>query len=106
MTERALSVQVQKQFSNLLDECQRLGPVATRAEGSMTFAAADMTPAEVAAYAAEIKARERVVELGGDTLVLLQSDLVSFERKLPAAVATVQVQGIALRCNRANARPR
>jgi hypothetical protein len=37
--------------------------------------------------------------MGGDTLVLLQTDLVSVEKGVPAAVFTMQVQGIALRCN-------
>ncbi len=99
ITERALSVQVQRQYSNLLDKCHRLGPVTTRGEGSATFAAANSTPNDLATYAAEIKARERVIDMGGDTLVLLQTDLVSVVKGVPAAVFTMQVQGIALRCN-------
>jgi hypothetical protein len=99
ITERALSVQVHRQYSTLLDKCQRLGPVTTRGEGSATFAAANSTPNELATFSAEIKARERVLDMGGDTLVLLQTDLVSVVKGAPAAVFTMQVQGIALRCN-------
>lgn len=92
-------VQVHRQNSILLDKCQRLGAVSARGEGSATFNAPNATPNELAIYAAEIKARERVLDMGGDTLVLLQADVVSVVKGLPAAVFTMQIQGIALKCN-------
>jgi hypothetical protein len=99
MTERAMSVQVHRQVTTLLDKCQRLGPVTARGEGRVSFKAATSTPGELAALAAEITARERVIEMGGDTVVFLQADLVAISPGAPAAVVTVQVQGVALRCN-------
>jgi hypothetical protein len=99
MTERALMVQVHRQNSVLLDKCKRLGPVTTRGEGSATFNAPNASPDQLAIYAAEIQAREQVLNMGGDTLVLLQTDLVSVVKGLPAAVFTMQLQGIALKCN-------
>lgn len=94
-SQAALQVQVHRQTSNLLDKCQRLGPVTVTADGST---GAVHTPQEMAQMNAELKVRERTLELGGDTVVFLQADLVSLQKGLPP-IAKVQVQALALRCN-------
>lgn len=94
-TEKALQVQLHRQTSNLLDKCTRLGPISVRAKGSTGTI---HTPFQMATAAAELAAREMTRESGGDTLVLLQTDEVSFQPGFPP-ISTAQVQGIAFKCN-------
>ena len=94
-SESALRVQVHRQTSNLLDRCKRLEPVSVRGQGSMGMT---QSPVEIATINAELRVRELVANAGGDTVVFLSPDLVSFQPGMPA-VATVQVHGVGFRCH-------
>lgn len=92
--ERALSVQIHRQTSNLLDKCQRIASISVRGQGSMGMT---MSALDMATINAEQMAREKVADAGGDTVVLTTVDMVSLTPGMPA-VATVQVQGVGFRC--------
>jgi len=93
-SEKVLSVQVHRQTSTLLDKCQRLAQVSVRGQGSMGMT---LSALDIATLNAEQKAREKVADAGGDTVVLTTADMVSIAPGMPAVV-TVQVQGVGFRC--------
>ena len=83
LTDKASKVQVHTQLSNLLSSCQRIGPVA----GSATAVWAPPT------VHAKIVARERVADLGGDTLAITNVD-----ETMSLTEYQTTVQGVAMRC--------
>lgn len=89
MTERASKVQVHNQMSTLLAQCKIIGPVSGEAPGSMVDASlGDQT--------AKNMARDKVSEMGGDTLVVTNIDHI--EGTLLITPAKAVVQGTALHC--------
>lgn len=87
LTDRAARVQVHAQMSTLLKSCKKLGPVSASAESTFDFGGATIIPQ------AKNNARDRVAELGGDTLVITNIDRFSEFGK-----NTAVAQGVALRC--------
>ncbi len=83
LTDKAAGVQVHSQMSTLLTACRKIGPVTASSK-------AVWAPPTVAA---RLIARERVADLGGDTLVVTNidetSDITGF---------VTSVHGTALRC--------
>ena len=89
ITERASKIQVHSQMSTLLANCKVLGPVSAEAPGSMV----DASPGT---QAAKNLARDKVSEMGGDTLVITNID--HMEGQLLITPAKAAVQGTALKC--------
>lgn len=81
LTDKAMRVQIHSQMSTLLDGCTKLGPVS--GSGSRTVSL------EHAHATAKVRVREAAADLGGDTVVLLNTDTFFTE---------VVIQGVALRC--------
>ncbi len=91
ISDRAAKIQVHHQMSTLLSNCKKLGPVSSPST--------EWTPTlrpDMAGLDAEAKARDAVAELGGDTLVIINTDLYNgdFVGKSSKAV----VQGMAMKC--------
>lgn len=82
MTDKAAKVQVHSQVSTLLDSCKKLGPANATAN--------NVVDVSFAIKEAKTLAREKAADMGGDTLAIINIDLLS------GTEATVQ--GIALRC--------
>jgi len=82
-------VQVHTQMSTLLNNCRNLGPVQVRDD---TF---NLILPDENKRSAVNKAREITAQMGGDTLVLINSEMTYM-----GAVATVQ--GVAMRCYAGN----
>jgi hypothetical protein len=73
-SESALKVQVQRQYSTMLEACKRLDPVTARIEmGSTGWT---HNPYEIATITAENQIREKVAAAGGDTVVFTTRDVV------------------------------
>jgi hypothetical protein len=64
ISDKAAPVQVHTQISSVLDKCKRLGPV-TASTSSLSLESDTIL---------QNRLREAVVDLGGDTLVLLNTD--------------------------------
>jgi hypothetical protein len=82
--ERASSIQVRNDMATLPSTCERIGPVTGFAEatvGQPTLAAQDA-------------ARERVADLGGDTLVI-----TAINQNSRTASFNTTVRGTAMRCH-------
>lgn len=83
MSKKAADIQVHSQMSTLLTSCQKIGPVTATAKAVWIAPTVE----------AKNIARERVADLGGDTLVVTNidetSDLTGFVTSL---------HGVALRC--------
>lgn len=94
-SERALTVQVQRQFSTILDKCKRLDPVTVRVATGPTGWVHN--PIEIAAIAAENQAREQVAAAGGDVIVFTTLDRLQ-GNPTSRLVTGVQVQGVGFRC--------
>lgn len=82
LSPKGEKVQVQAQYSTLLDSCKKIGPVS--AEGGDVL----WTEQE---QSAKNKLRNATAALGGDTVAIVNKD-VSSARKL------VTLQGVALKC--------
>ncbi len=91
ISDRAAKIQVHHQMSTLVSNCKKLGPVSSPS----TEWAPTLRP-DIAGSDAEAKARDAVAELGGDTLVIINTDLYNgdFVGKSSKAV----VQGMAMKC--------
>lgn len=87
LTDRAQRVQVHIQMSTLLEACKKLGPVSAFAESAFDFQGTGIVAQ------AKNNARDKVAELGGDTLVITNID--RFQR---FGSNTAVAQGVALRC--------
>lgn len=83
VTEKALKVQVYQQNSTMIAKCKDLGPV--RGEASLWTAMS----VEDGVTEAKVKLREAAADLGGDSVALLNTDILSNK---------VMVQGTALKC--------
>lgn len=81
ISDEAAQVQVHHQMSNLLAECKRLGPVTGQGSRAISYGHAQGT--------AEAEMRQSAAELGGDSVVILNTD---------AYTMRVVMQGIAFRC--------
>lgn len=94
-SEMALKVQVQRQYSTMLDKCMKLEPLMVREElGPMGWT---QSPMEIAVKNAENKIRELVATAGGDTVVFTTMDLVQ-PNQTGASKVGVQVQALGFRC--------
>lgn len=82
ISSRAAAVQVHNQMSTLLASCKNLGPVAASVEDIVWGG-------ESAAASAKVKAREQAADKGGDTLVVVNTDIYA---------TSATVQGAAMRC--------
>ena len=87
-SEKALKVQVHTQMSTILDRCKNFGSISARAVGEMGL---DESIISSATKKARFALRERTFDMGGDTIVLLNSDFIPPNQ--------VQAQGQALKCN-------
>lgn len=85
LTDRAASVQVHSQMSTLLASCQKLGPVRAVAH--------KYSLPSIVQQQAENDARDQVARLGGDTLVITNTD-----HSQDLSGHTYDVHGVALRC--------
>ena len=83
LTDRAAKIQVHSQISTLLSTCQKLGPVTGYA--TATWSEPTMQ--------AKIAAREKVADLGGDTLAITNLDET---QSLTEYQSTVH--GVAMKC--------
>jgi len=83
VSEKALKVQVYQQNSTLIGKCKDLGPVS--GEASLWTAMS----VDEGITQAKIKMRESAADLGGDSVALLNTDILSNK---------VMVQGTALKC--------
>lgn len=83
MTDKAAKIQVHSQMSTLLNSCKQLGPVSENGKDLLMGVSHALA-------AARVKARERVADMGGDTLVVTNVDTFG------STEATVQ--GTALKC--------
>lgn len=81
ISHEAAQVQVHHQMSNLLEECNRLGPVSGEGSRAISYNHAQGT--------AEAEMRQAAAELGGDSVVILNTD---------AYAMRVVMQGVAFRC--------
>lgn len=87
-SDKALKVQVHSQMSTILDKCKNLGAITARSIGEAGF----QEPAQSSATKkARFELREKTFDLGGDTVVLLSTDLLSPDQ--------VQAQGQAFKCH-------
>lgn len=94
-SEAALKVQVQRQYSTMLDKCKRLEAMAVRVDlGPMGWV---HSPIDIATITAENKIREQVSAAGGDTVVFTTMDLVQ-PGQGASSEAGVQVQAQGFRC--------
>jgi len=85
LSEKAKSVQVHSQVSNILNDCKRIGPV--------TATASSMLSADQAVQEAKVKIRENAADLGGDTVAILNTDVLTSVTTWDASI-----QGIAFKC--------
>ena len=93
----AAKVQVHTQMSTLLKDCKNLGAVTAKSTSQYGL---DTTGTQLAQTQAKNGAREQVVSLGGDTLVVLNYDMQVFNN---IGIATYQIQtlqGTAMKCYR------
>lgn len=81
LTDKAAKVQVHNQLSNLLDDCKKLGPV--------TATEKYLIDQDLAIETAEIKLRENAADMGGDTVAILNRDIL---------LTKITIQGIAFKC--------
>lgn len=94
-SESALKVQIQRQYSTMLDVCKRLDPVTARVEmGSTGWT---HNPYEIATITAENQIREKVAAAGGDTVVFTTRDVVP-PNQSKSTNAGVQIQALGFRC--------
>ena len=90
LTTRARHVQIQKQNSALLGQCHKLGPVsATSGVQFNRISALDV---------AEVRLRNKVAAMGGDTLVIVHK-YWDYEGRQ----TNLKVQGVAMNCYGAGA---
>jgi len=90
LTERASKVQVHNQMSTLLANCKNLGPVTGEGAGPIA-APSDGIPQ------AKANAREKTADMGGDTLVILNTDVYAGSL-IPHRFGRAVVQGSAMKC--------
>ena len=83
LTNKAAGIQVHNQMSSLVANCKNLGPVSAK-ETSYNRGS------DGAISEAKVRLREQVADKGGDTLVVLNTDVLG---RWDASV-----QGTALRC--------
>lgn len=88
--ERASNIQVHNQMSTLLTNCNNIGPVSAEGNGSIAVAEAGIPQAK-------INARTKVADMGGDTLVILNTDFYAGSVFPPQPAKTV-IQGVAMKC--------
>lgn len=84
-SDRAAKIQIHKQSSALIANCKKLGPA------DATVGAVEM--AQLVYNAAVAQARDNTAAMGGDSMVLLDSD-----HAISGLTNTVTVHAIALRC--------
>jgi hypothetical protein len=88
--ERASNIQVHNQMSTLLANCKNIGPVSAEGNGSIAVAEAGIPQAKT-------NARTKVADMGGDTLVILNTDFYTGSM-LPPQPAKAVIQGVAMKC--------
>ena len=91
LSERAAKVQVHNQMSTLVANCKSLGPVTGEGLGPIA-APADGVPQ------AKANARDKTADMGGDTLVILNTDIYAGSF-LPHRYGRAVVQGNAMKCH-------
>ena len=82
MSPKAAAIQVHNQMSTLLTNCKNLGPI----NATVTDA---VWGSDKAARDAKTQVREQAADKGGDTVVIVNTDLTA---------TSATVQGAALRC--------
>lgn len=85
LSEKAKRVQVHSQVSNLLENCKRIGPVSATASS--------MLSPDQAAQEAKVKIREEAADQGGDTVAILNTDILTSLTTWEASM-----QGVAFKC--------
>lgn len=85
LSQKAESVQVHRQVSNLLDSCKRIGPVSS--------IGSSMLSDEQAVAEAKVRLREKAADKGGDTVAILNIDVLTNITTWEA-----HMQGIAFKC--------
>ncbi len=86
LSQKAQTVQVHTQVSNLLDGCKKLGPVVGQGKS--------MVSPDQAITEAKVNLRENVADKGGDTVAILNIDNITNITTWEA-----HVQGIAFKCH-------
>lgn len=85
LSQKAESVQVHSQVSNLLDSCKRIGPVSSTGSS--------MLSPEQAVAKAKVRLRESAADKGGDTVAILNTDNLTNVTTWEA-----HMQGIVFKC--------
>lgn len=86
LSQKAQTVQVHSQVSNLLDDCKKIGPVVGMGRS--------MLSPDQAVVEAKINLRENAADKGGDTVAVLNVDNITNLTTWEA-----HVQGIAFKCH-------
>lgn len=91
ISERASRVQVHSQMSTLLANCKSLGPVTGEGAGPIAAPEGGLPQAKA-------NARDKTADMGGDTLVILNTDVYAGSL-LPHRYGRAVVQGNAMKCH-------
>lgn len=88
--ERVQKIQVHNQMSTLLSNCKNLGPVSAEGTNGSLYPVQGVPQAK-------LNARLKVSDVGGDTLVILNTDYYEGSW-IPREPAKAVIQGVAMKC--------